>query len=59
MARKKRKGYIAPGRRKVYNRLKKRLGKSFAAAIANGGITFAGRSRMARKAAQTRKRRRR
>lgn len=53
-----------PGKRKykgarpaVYEKLKGKLGKRLAAAIANAGKTFAGRSRMARKAARTRKRR--
>lgn len=52
-----------PGKRKyrgarpnVYEKLKGKLGKSMAAAIANAGKTKAGRSRMARKAARTRKR---
>jgi hypothetical protein len=57
VARKKRKGHIAPGRKDVYKKLKKRYGKRIAAAIANAGRTFAGRSRMAKKAARTRKRR--
>jgi hypothetical protein len=53
-----------PGKRKfrgarphVYERLKGKLGKRLAAAIANKGKTKAGRSAMARKAARTRKRR--
>jgi hypothetical protein len=52
-----------PGRKKfkgsrphVYERLKGKLGKRLAAAIANKGKTKAGRSAMARKAARTRKR---
>lgn len=44
-------------RKNVYERLKGRLGKRLAAAIANKGKSFAGRSAMARKAARTRKRR--
>jgi hypothetical protein len=47
----KRKGYIAPGRRK------QKMSKKKAARIANAGKTHAGRSRMAKKAARTRKRR--
>jgi hypothetical protein len=50
---------ITPGRRKVYERLKKSgMPKSRAAKIANAGKTRAGRSRMAKKAARSRKRRR-
>ena len=49
---------ITPGRRKVYDKLKKRMGKRAAARIANAGKTKAGRSAMAKKAARTRKRRR-
>lgn len=53
-----RKGYIAPGRRKVYEALR-RQGKSkkLAAQIANAGKSAAGRRSMAKKAARTRKRR--
>jgi hypothetical protein len=47
---------IAANRRTVYEKLKGRLGKRSAARIANAGKTSAGRSRMARKAARTRKR---
>jgi hypothetical protein len=55
---KKRKGYIAPGRRRAYEKLKAKTGsKKIAAMIANRGRTFAGRSAMARKAARTRRRR--
>lgn len=52
----KRKGYIAPGRRDVYEALR-RQGKSkrLSAQIANAGRTAAGRKRMARKAARSRK----
>lgn len=55
----KKKGYIAPGRRKAYEALR-RQGKSkkLSAQIANAGRTRAGRQTMARKAARTRKRRR-
>jgi hypothetical protein len=54
----KRKGYIVPGRRRTYEALR-RGGKSkkIAAMIANAGKTRAGRKRMAKKAARTRKRR--
>lgn len=48
---------IIAGRRDVYERLKLRYGKTRAAKIANAGRTHADRSRMARKAARTRKRR--
>lgn len=52
----KREGYIAPGRRKVYDALRRRgFSKKKAAKIANAGKTKAGRSNMARKAARTRK----
>jgi hypothetical protein len=45
------------GRGKVYEALKGRLGKTRAARIANAGQTGADRSRMAKKAARTRRRR--
>lgn len=48
-------GHIAAGRGDVYDKLKVRLGKRYAAAIANKGKTHAGRSAMSRKAARTRK----
>ena len=48
---------IVAGRGRVYERLKGKLGKTRAAKIANAGKTRAGRSRMSRKAARTRKRR--
>jgi hypothetical protein len=49
---------ITPGRRDVYESLKaKGMSKKKAARIANAGKTSAGRSKMARKAARTRKRR--
>lgn len=46
---------IAPGRRDVYRKLKKRMGKERAAKIANAGKTRLGRKLMAAKAAKTRK----
>jgi hypothetical protein len=51
-------GYVTPGRHRVYRALR-RKGKSkrSAARIANAGRTFPQRSRMARKAARTRRRR--
>ncbi|RZT87475.1 hypothetical protein EV383_4400 [Pseudonocardia sediminis] len=50
-----RKGYIAPGRRNVYDALRRQgASKSKAAAIANSGTTHAKRSASARKAARTR-----
>ena len=49
---------IVAGRGRVYERLKASgMPKSRAAKIANAGKTKGGRSRMARKAARTRKRR--
>lgn len=48
---------ITPGREHVYEKLKKTMGKKKAARIANAGKTKTGRSRMAKKAARTRKRR--
>lgn len=49
---------IAKNRRHVYERLKgKGFSKAKAAKIANAGKTKKGRSRMAKKAARTRKRR--
>ena len=57
MARKKRRGYIAPERKDVYDKLKKRYGKRRAAQIANAGTTHAKRSAMARRGAATRRRR--
>ncbi len=44
-------------RERVYEKLKKRYGVRKAARIANAGHTKAARSRMAKKAARTRKRR--
>ncbi len=56
----KRRGYIAKGRRNVYDALRRRgASKAKAARIANAGTTHAARSRMSRKAARTRKVRRR
>lgn len=46
---------ITKGRRHVYERLKGKMGKTRAAKIANAGKTKAGRSKMAKKAARTRK----
>lgn len=47
---------ITPGRRNVYETLKgKGMSKEMAARIANAGKTKAGRSRMARKAARSRR----
>ncbi|MFI8853670.1 hypothetical protein ACIGW3_26240 [Streptomyces sp. NPDC053499] len=46
---------IAPGRVRVYERLKQMYGKARAARIANAGKTRAGRKQMARKAARNRK----
>lgn len=51
----KRMDSIAKSRRPVYEKLKGRLGKSVAAAIANKGKTRAGRSAMAKKGARTRR----
>lgn len=50
-------GYIAPGRKRAYRAIKPKLGKKRAAQIANAGRTHAARSRMAKKAARTRRRR--
>lgn len=46
---------IVAGREDVYERLKAKMGKTRAAKIANAGKTKADRSRMAKKAARTRK----
>lgn len=55
-----RKGYVCPGRHDAYNSLRaKGASKRKAARIANAGCTKTGRKRMARKAARTRRRRRR
>lgn len=52
-------GYVARSRHDAYRalRTKRGLTKSMAARIANAGRTKAGRQKMARKAAATRKRR--
>jgi len=51
-------GYVCPGRHDVYRALRRQgMSKSKAARIANAGCTKIGRSRMAKKAARTRKRR--
>lgn len=53
-----RKGFVYRSRWDTYRALRRHgASKSKAAAIANEGRTFAGRSRMARKAARTRRRR--
>lgn len=53
-------GYVVKSRQKVYRALRRQgKSKSEAARIANGGRSRAGRSRMARKAARSRRRRRR
>lgn len=53
-------GFVYRSRWDTYRALRRQgKSKSVAAAIANGGRTRAGRSAMARKAARTRKRRRR
>lgn len=46
---------IAKNRRNVYEKLAPKLGKTRAAKIANAGKTKAGRSKMAKKAARSRK----
>lgn len=54
-----RKGYVARGRHRAYRALRRKgKSKSVAARIANAGVSHAGRSRMARKAARTRRSRR-
>lgn len=51
-----RKGYVARSRHRAYRALRrKRMSKSKAARISNAGVTHAQRSRMARKAARTRR----
>jgi hypothetical protein len=51
-------GNIPRSRSSAYEALRRQgMSKSSAARISNAGITFAGRSRMAKKAARTRKRR--
>jgi hypothetical protein len=49
---------IAANRRRVYEALKTKVGKTRAAKIANAGKTQAGRSTEAKKAARTRTRKR-
>lgn len=52
-------GFVYKSRQKVYKELRKHgMPKSMAAAIANGGRTHTQRSKMAKKAARTRKKRR-
>lgn len=54
-----RKGYVAPGRHRAYKALRRKgMSKSKAARIANAGVSHTQRSRMARKAARTRRSRR-
>ena len=50
-------GNIPRSRSKAYEKIRGKLGKTSAAKIAWAGRTFAGRSKMAKKAARTRKRR--
>lgn len=51
-------GYVSKNRQDVYKALRRKgFTKKKAAKIANAGITHAERSRMAKKAARTRKRR--
>ncbi len=60
MAKKKHKGYIAPGRKPAYDALRRQgASKEKAARIANKGRTRAGRKAMAKRAAATRRRRKR
>jgi hypothetical protein len=52
-------GFVYRSRQKVYRDLREKgMPKKLAAMISNAGRTRAGRSRMAKKAARTRKRRR-
>ena len=54
------KGYVAKSRHRVYRALRRKgRSKSSAARISNAGVTHAQRSRMSRKAARTRRSRRR
>lgn len=48
-------GFVYKSRQKVYKKLVGKYGKEGAARIANAGRTKAGRSKMAKKAARTRK----
>lgn len=51
-----RKGYVARSRHRAYKGIRRRgLSKKSAARIANAGVSHAQRSRMARKAARTRR----
>jgi hypothetical protein len=50
-------GFVYRSRHGAYRKLVGRYGKKVAAMISNAGRTKAGRSRMAKKAARTRKRR--
>lgn len=51
-----RKGYVAKSRHRAYKALRgKGMSKKSAARISNAGVTHAQRSRMARKAARTRR----
>lgn len=51
-------GYVARSRHRVYRALRRKgMSKRRAAMIANAGVTRVARSRMARKAARTRRRR--
>jgi hypothetical protein len=51
-----RKGYVARSRHRVYKALRRKgMSKEKAARISNAGTTHAQRSRMARKAARTRR----
>ena len=51
-------GFVYAARHRAYNALRRQgKSKAVAAAISNAGRFFSGRSRMARKAAKTRKRR--
>jgi len=49
-------GFVYKSRQNVYRKLVGKYGKEHAARIANAGYTKAGRSRMAKKAARSRKR---
>lgn len=49
-------GFVYKSRQNVYRKLVGKYGKTIAAKIANAGRTHAGRSRMAKKAARSRRR---
>jgi hypothetical protein len=54
-----RKGYVTKSRQKAYKALRRKgMSKNKAARIANAGVSHAQRSRMARRAARTRRSRR-